>query len=453
MRSCWNLPRWPSTSWLGVVVLCLLGATCVHALIHEIRVEDEDRSPLRLETFGFFSGGQVNITISGSNEPPGIKFVLRRTETDYGGLGEENLSCEFLPYPTATETGDNTYGMKITEEGFYSLLMYKCDNKPVSFTLRLEMYNPGPNYLSAGLAPLPKLFTLLFVAHVVLLGVWVYVFMRGEGKKIYRIHHLMTFLLVLKVLSLLFKAIEYHYKQTTGDAGGWAVPYYLFTGLKGITTFVVIALIGTGWAFIKPYLSEKDKKIFLVVIPLQILSNVAMVILEETAPGSQGWFAWQDILRLVDIICCGAILVPIIWSIKHLKEAAQISGKAKRNMQKLQLFRQFYLLVVSYIYFTRIIVYLLDTTLPFHLVWLGTFFTEIATLLFWCITYYKFRPIPDNPWLDLSDDEAEEPHEDDDDIEEDGNSFPMREMGSSPSFSSSSSASSGHAVSLKEDSL
>jgi hypothetical protein len=56
--------------------------------------------------------------------------------------------------------------------------------------------------------------------------------------------------------------------------------------------FTVIALIGTGWTFIKPYLSDKDKKIFLIVIPLQILDNIAMVIIEETAPGTQGWFTW-----------------------------------------------------------------------------------------------------------------------------------------------------------------
>lgn len=62
--------------------------------------------------------------------------------------------------------------------------------------------------------------------------------------------------------------------------------------LKGTMMFVVIALIGTGWAFIKPFLAEKDKNIFLVVIPLQILANIAIIVLEETAPGSQGWFTW-----------------------------------------------------------------------------------------------------------------------------------------------------------------
>ncbi len=63
---------------------------------------------------------------------------------------------------------------------------------------------------------------------------------------------------------------------------------------------------------------------------------------------------WQ-----VDIICCCAILFPIVWSIKHLREASHTDGKAARNLEKLTLFRQFYVMVVVYIYFTRIVVYLL----------------------------------------------------------------------------------------------
>ena len=38
---------------------------------------------------------------------------------------------------------------------------------------------------------------------------------------------------------------------------------------------------------------------------------------------------WKDVFRIVDILCCGAILIPIIWSIKHLREAAQIDGKGE----------------------------------------------------------------------------------------------------------------------------
>lgn len=40
--------------------------------------------------------------------------------------------------------------------------------------------------------------------------------------------------------------------------------------LKGALLFITIALIGTGWAFVKHILSDKDKKIFMIVIPLQV---------------------------------------------------------------------------------------------------------------------------------------------------------------------------------------
>jgi hypothetical protein len=65
-----------------------------------------------------------------------------------------------------------------------------------------------------------------------------------------------------------------------------------------------------------------------------------------------------------------------------IKERDNNQITAARSLKKLTLFRQFYLMVVSYIYFTRIIVYLVDATLPFKWVWLGDFFSELATLLF-----------------------------------------------------------------------
>jgi hypothetical protein len=71
--------------------------------------------------------------------------------------------------------------------------------------------------------------------------------------------------------------------------------------------FVLIALIGTGWSFIKPFLSDKDKKIFLVVIPLQILDNIAMIVIEETAPGSQKWFTWVGCLVCAEALVDGGI--------------------------------------------------------------------------------------------------------------------------------------------------
>jgi len=40
--------------------------------------------------------------------------------------------------------------------------------------------------------------------------------------------------------------------------------------------FITIVLVGTGWTFIKPILSEKDKKIFMIVIPLQVCDLISV---------------------------------------------------------------------------------------------------------------------------------------------------------------------------------
>lgn len=47
--------------------------------------------------------------------------------------------------------------------------------------------------------------------------------------------------------------------------------------------------------------------------------------------------------------------------------------------------------VVVYIYFTRIIVYLLESTLPFQLIWLAAAASEAATLAFYVAAGVSFR--------------------------------------------------------------
>jgi G protein-coupled receptor 107 len=76
-------------------------------------------------------------------------------------------------------------------------------------------------------------------------------------------------------------------------------------------------------------------------------------------------------------------------------------------LEKLQLFRSFYVMVVAYIYFTRIVVFLLAATIPFYVLWVGEMFTELATLLFFVVTGFKFRPAVNNPYLPVRSEEAE----------------------------------------------
>ncbi|XP_012254100.2 protein GPR107 isoform X2 [Athalia rosae] len=294
-----------------------------------------------------------------------------------------------------------------SEEGLYNLYFHSCPNynhkRPVAleFTLQIEEDNHG-NFLSAGEMPLPALYFMMALLFFLSGCFWVFILKKSKHP-VFKIHYLMTVLVYLKSLSLLFHGINFHFIQTKGEhVAAWAILYYITHLLKGAVLFITIVLIGTGWDFIKHILSDKDKKLFMIVIPLQVLANVAKIIIEESEEGDIEHKTWRDVFTLVDLLCCGAILFPVVWSIRHLQEAAHTDGKAAVNLRKLKLFRHFYIMIVCYIYFTRIIVYLLKITVPFQYEWLDEMFKEMATYVFFILTGYKFRPASANPYFTIA---------------------------------------------------
>jgi hypothetical protein len=56
--------------------------------------------------------------------------------------------------------------------------------------------------------------------------------------------------------------------------------------------FAIILAIGSGWAFLKPFLSDREKRIFAIIIPLQILDNIALIVIEENMEGAAGYESW-----------------------------------------------------------------------------------------------------------------------------------------------------------------
>ncbi|KAK7848256.1 protein gpr107 [Quercus suber] len=166
------------------------------------------------------------------------------------------------------------------------------------------------------------------------------------------------------------------YIKRTGSAHGWDVLFYIFSFLKGITLFTLIVLIGTGWSFLKPYLQDKEKKVLMIVIPLQVVANIAQVAIDESGPFAQDWVTWKQIFLLVDVVCCCAVLFPIVWSIKNLREAARTDGKAAT--------------ITSYRY-----------------LWTSVVAGELATLAFYVFTGLKFKPEAHNPYFVIDDEEEE----------------------------------------------
>ena len=167
-------------------------------------------------------------------------------------------------------------------------------------------------------------------------------------------------------------------------------------------------MIGAGWTFIKHVFTRQEKQVFLIVIPLQVLANIATIVINETEQGATRFALWNEIFTVVDLLCCAGVLFPVIWSIRHLRQAAQSDGKVAQNLRKLRLFRHFYLLVICYIYFTRSIVYLLRMTTPFAWSWLVELFEQSVTLVFYVSVGCKFRPFNDNPYLQLPTSEDQE---------------------------------------------
>ncbi|KAJ8346407.1 hypothetical protein SKAU_G00278080 [Synaphobranchus kaupii] len=327
-----------------------------------------------------------------------------------------------VSYPLQNRGGDYSFQFSFNvstddQQGLYNLYFHNCYSKEAqtsrmlqfSIDIHIEEKNPD-SFLSAGEIPLPKLYIIMSVFFFLIGTVWVHV-LRTHRADVYKIHWLMAALPFTKSLSLVFHAIDYYYISNQGfPIEGWAVVYYITHLLKGALLFITIALIGTGWAFVKHILSDKDKKIFMIVIPLQVLANVAYIIIESTEEGTTEYGLWKEVLFLVDLLCCGAILFPVVWSIRHLQEASATDGKAAINLAQLKLFRHYYVMIVCYIYFTRIIAILIKFIVPFQWKWLYQLLDELATLTFFFLTGHKFRPASYNPYLLLS-------VEDDEDLE------------------------------------
>ncbi len=205
--------------------------------------------------------------------------------------------------------------------------------------------------------------------------------------------------------------------------------------MKGTFLFTLILLLGSGWSFFKPFLKPKERRIIYFVFILQVIDNIAVVVLTHETLGERLYSDWSAVLHLVDIVSCCAILIPIVWQVNALEQSLDqqtpvgdvlyvdndnsnsnldtsdgnddqnpemeggvvLDGESTRLKEKLDLFRSFYLTVVAYIYFTRIVVYLLASALSYNHTWWRYLIAELGTLLFYVTIGIKFRPRVESP--------------------------------------------------------
>ncbi|KAH6790666.1 Lung seven transmembrane receptor family protein [Perilla frutescens var. frutescens] len=421
---------------LPLVFLTLLAtATLAAAEIRFTETRSDDRPLILLDEFGFTHRGQLELNVtqlslSGSSpDPPELSKVgfflctLDAWSHVLQEIEDSQINCvlrsdaikkvftfDRLPTPTAAAFN---FSYEDSSADQYTLIFANCiPQLKVSMNVRSAMYNleggksNRRDYLSAGKTVLPRVYFLLSVIYFAMAAVWINVLYK-KRLTVFGIHFFMLAVVLLKALNLLCEAEDKSYIKRTGSAHGWDVLFYIFSFLKGITLFSLIVLIGTGWSFLKPYLQDKEKKVLMIVIPLQVVANIAQVVIDETGPVAQDLIAWKQVFLLVDVICCCAVLFPIVWSIKNLREAAKTDGKAAVNLMKLTLFRQYYIVVICYIYFTRVVVYALETITSYKYFWTSVVAGELATLAFYVFTGFKFRPEVHNPYFVIDDEEEE----------------------------------------------
>ncbi|KAK9072758.1 hypothetical protein SSX86_009193 [Deinandra increscens subsp. villosa] len=416
----------------NILLLFFLFTVPSTAEIKSLKIRSDNRPMILFEKFGFTHTGNVTVSISAVSvnstaappDPSRLGFFLLSEESLIQveiELQQNRSLCivdsNFINLvftfrdlsPPPQSSFHKSYA--VTNPNEYSLFFANCNPQSlVTMDVRTELFNyddgATKDYLSAGLTQLPSLYFIFSVIYLCFLGLWISVCFKNQ-RSVHRVHLLMGGLLTMKALNLICAAEDKHYVKVTGTPHGWDVLFYIFQFIRVVLLFTVIVLIGTGWSFLKPFLQEREKKVLMIVIPLQVLANVASIVIGETGPFIRDWVTWNQVFLLVDIICCCAIIFPIVWSIRSLRETSKTDGKAARNLAKLTLFRQFYIVVIGYLYFTRIVVFALKTIAAYRYQWVASAAEEIASLAFYLVMFYMFRPVEKNEYFVLDEEDEE----------------------------------------------
>ncbi|KAL6336431.1 hypothetical protein AAG906_014603 [Vitis piasezkii] len=356
------------------VLLLLLPS--VTAEIKTLTITADSRPMILFEKFGFTHTGHVTVSVSGvsvastlsSPDPSRLGFFLLSEESLLQVLMELQQNPSFCVLdsqyilslftfrdlsPPPHASFNQSYPVSSPNE--YSLFFANCaPESQVTMSVRTTVYNidngKTKDYLSAGQTQLPALYFLFSLAYFAFLVFWIHTCYRNK-RSVHRIHMLMAGLLLMKALNLICAAEDKHY--------------------------------------------------------VKVLANVASVVIGETGPFIKDWVTWNQVFLLVDIVCCCAIIFPIVWSIRSLRETSKTDGKAARNLAKLTLFRQFYIVVIGYLYFTRIVVFALRTIAAYRYQWVSNAAEEIASLAFYLVMFYMFQPAEKNEYFVLDEEEEE----------------------------------------------
>ncbi|KAI6674040.1 hypothetical protein NL676_001946 [Syzygium grande] len=394
--------------------------------IKTLRLTSNPHPIVFLDKFAFTHFGRVTISVSDVSatssllrpNPSRLGFFLLSEEVEIQAVLEVGQNPNFCildsRYIVALDTFcdlsppphsffNRTY--RVTYPSGYSLFFANCNPVArVSMKIHTELYNldfgGSKNYLSSGQSRLIPLFFEFTLAYFFLLVLWAY-YCYCNKESTNRVHHLITGLITAKTLSLICAALDKYFVKLTGLPHGWEI---LFEVARVMSALIITALIIIGFSFFKKFLPEKEAKVWIVPIALQVLSNLAFpfaVMMGAT---------WPSVvlgLALLDMICTCTILVTAGRSIWLLKEAAKTDEKAAMRLAKIKKFALVYVLAIGYLYVMPMVALALRIFMAHKYEWVSNAAEEGAILTIYVVALRMFRPVGDYTILDAQDEKEE----------------------------------------------
>ncbi|CAO3662646.1 unnamed protein product [Umbelopsis ramanniana] len=439
---------WRSQSYISILCLCILSFVISVWGRPTLVLNEDSRGIIPIASFGFLASGQLKLEwselkLNNPSATRSLAFYLRKTLSEDATYMVDDeiantldpevetqcfLDAEFVSDEVADgitiivdidatkPEGSYEHTIQPDEEFLWTVHLINCKPSALTMTLKTTEINPGPNYLSAGDSPLPTVYGVSSIAFFVAAAIWGFLLFRNKSQRVFKSHYLMLALMAFVGIDKACESAKYHYMKIGVVAEGWTIGFYIFAFIKGSLSILIIVLIASGWMFIKPFLSSRDKRIISIIIPLQVLANIGSFFVSETAIGSMNWSFWRDMVPIADLAACGVMLWTILQTRKHLNQGSEADGKELDVLMKYKLWSTFYIVTLVYLYVTRILVGFLQVALPYRYInWLGEAVSETATLLFYIFIGYKFRPYSDNPYIQVPTDDED----DDEDYEQD----------------------------------
>ncbi|KAK8710583.1 hypothetical protein V6N13_145901 [Hibiscus sabdariffa] len=104
---------------------------------------------------------------------------------------------------------------------------------------------------------------------------------------------------ILTAFNLILEAKNKHYIKQTGKSHNYDILFYSSSFLKMTMLYTLIALVDADWSLLEPYLQDKEKKVLKMVIPLQVVTHIALVFIEETPLPIPFKPTWKTVASLV----------------------------------------------------------------------------------------------------------------------------------------------------------